>query len=167
MISGSEIGEEMDETPFVVVCKCPLELEFPDGSKATGLIAEALIEAYGKLKSLKVLDLGRMPVENGYEEISSLSIWDLHVLEDKGVDLAAYWYATGSYEGSGQLIARVDGRWHLHSMSHCSCYGPIEHFELRKGYETLEELLSHCSDELKKEVVPLAELIKAEQKKNG
>jgi len=43
----------------------------------------------------------------------------------KTADLILYYYVTGYYEGSGALLCRMNKEWFIHSLSHCSCYGPL------------------------------------------
>ncbi len=56
-----------------------------------------------------------------------------------GADIVVYWYGAGSYEGSGQLVARKDGLWFYESLSHCSCYGPPENFKFKNGRGLIED----------------------------
>ncbi len=38
-----------------------------------------------------------------------------------------YWYALGDYEGAGEATLTLDdGRTATFSLSHCSCYGPLD-----------------------------------------
>jgi hypothetical protein len=75
-----------------------------------------------------------------------------------------YWYVTGSYEGSGELIAVKNGKWYMKCLSHCSCYGPMENFasdisDYNKN--SLDELLASGTDDWKKGYAPLVELAKS------
>jgi hypothetical protein len=40
-----------------------------------------------------------------------------------------YWYAYGSYEGSGMALVRVEQGYLLYGLGHCSCYGPWESWD--------------------------------------
>lgn len=85
-----------------------------------------------------------------------------------GAELFVYWYEQGSYEGSGNAILKCEGKYHLFSLSHCSCYGPTEDIDENAvatgGYETLDQLLAACSAEYRaKEIQCLAELIRKEE----
>lgn len=68
-----------------------------------------------------------------------------------GCDVAAYWYVSGSYEGSGHIVYRVNGKWNHHNCGHCSCYGPLESIDNEGREETLDELAQNCSDGLLEE----------------
>ncbi len=59
------------------------------------------------------------------EEISQYEIDHL----PKAIDVFIYSYAYGCYEGSGNALFRMQGLWYLHSMGHCSCYGPMENID--------------------------------------
>lgn len=76
-------------------------------------------------------------------------------LQAMGVDEVYYWYISGSYEGTGYLIARKGEQWFEHSMSHCSCYGPICHFEMKTPYSSPREILEKASQGYRDEVEPL------------
>jgi len=94
-------------------------------------------------------------IDYTYGDICSFSDYDLeHV---SGFDEVYYWYAQGSYEGMGQFIGRMKGKWYMHSCGHCSCYGPLEHIELGESnaYDSLNELEKACSKGLMDEVSPL------------
>jgi len=109
---------------------------------------------------MKIFKIDKMPVENSYEEISEFSQYDLEDVYKTNAEAGFYWYASGSYEGSGQLLILKDGKWYLHSCSHCSCYGPVEHLELTKPMSSLDEIKSKCSEDLWKEIECLVNLAK-------
>lgn len=69
-----------------------------------------------------------------------LDEYDRNNLEAMGVETAWYWYSTGSYEGCGNMVARLtDGTWAFKDLGHCSCYGPTDdNFDAKAP--TLEEL---------------------------
>lgn len=72
-----------------------------------------------------------------------------------------YWYATAPYEGAGNIIINTeDGLWHHHDCGHCSCYGPLCRLNLTNGEESLDALLSKCSEDLQKELSSIIEAIK-------
>ena len=60
------------------------------------------------------------PKENDYSDPSELGEYDLERLERAGVEEIWYWYTYGSYEGSGELLARKGNEWDFHNLSHCS-----------------------------------------------
>ena len=78
----------------------------------------------------KIHNLNKFPkgMTNSYCDISSLDTeYDIKAINDLGVDEVWYWYASGSYEGQGQILMRKDDKYDIHDMGHCSCYGPLEH----------------------------------------
>lgn len=78
---------------------------------------------------------------NGKIDISLYGDWaELYDsdLENIAADEIWYWYSTAWYEGSGHLIARVGDRYFHHDMSHCSCFGPLDHVD--NSPEPLDEL---------------------------
>ena len=98
----------------------------------------------------------------GYK-IEELGSGELDELHRHRAEAAFYWYGGGIYEGSGELIFLREGEWHLCSISHCSCYRPDERIRdyTGKGYASFDELLAACTNEYKKQVNPLIELIKS------
>lgn len=78
---------------------------------------------------------------------TELDVYDLKNIP-KEVEWIRYWYAQGSYDGSGMMILKTKDGFYLHDMSHCSCYGPLEHLELTRPYSTIEDLINNCSEEL-------------------
>lgn len=96
------------------------------------------------------------------EEFSN---YDLEDLRKTGAQVAFYWYVSGSYEGSGQLLLFKDGRWYLHDCGHCSCYGPTEDIKTDDPIDTLDGVQARCSKELWPLVEPLVKL--AESKGYG
>ena len=83
-----------------------------------------------------------------------------------GISKIYYWYATGSYEGSGKMLCKKGKIWYMHDMGHCSCYTGIEYLDLspNKGYSSLKELKSKCTDELFKQIEPLFNKAKKDQR---
>ena len=67
----------------------------------------------------------------GYcSDYSKLDGYDARGLDGHGVVEVWYSYRVAPYAGAGELIAmNTNGDFTLHDMSHCSCYGPTEHFE--------------------------------------
>jgi hypothetical protein len=51
---------------------------------------------------------------------------DIDNLIRLGVEEIWYWYQSGSYEGSGQLLMRIGNKYALEDLGHCSCNGPTE-----------------------------------------
>lgn len=81
--------------------------------------------------------------------------------EELDVEAAFYWYVSGIYDGSGEIIMLKDDLWYLCSLGHCSCYGPDEHMNLEgTAYKNFDQLLEACSNEYRQIVNPLIQLIK-------
>lgn len=97
-----------------------------------------------------------------YYDAMELSEYEHHQLDRAGVAEAWYTYGYGSYEGGGHMIAKnTEGRWAYFDMGHCSCYGPTEDItETAFTSDTLEELVSRMSDELRAQVAHLIEEVK-------
>jgi hypothetical protein len=115
----------------------------------------------------EIYDLGFIPhdLEYGGDHTVSVITSDqlLPILEEVKAEACFYWYSTGSYEGSGEMIILRDNEWHLLSISHCSCYGPTEKIAEKmqsQGFTTFTELEAACTNEYKKSVSPLITLIK-------
>ncbi len=102
-------------------------------------------------------------IPDGYSRLTSepFDEFDEERLREAGIDLAAYWYGSGSYEGAGNIIARKNGRWYHHDCGHCSCYGPTDVDFSGAGDKSLDTLLASCSLELKSDIEPLADLLRA------
>ena len=114
-----------------------------------------------ELKDIYRLDIAPISY-NGYD---TCDIDDdvLEVLERNEADAGFYWYGTGSYEGSGELIILKNNKWYLNSLSHCSCYGPLDHLndnEIKEGFNSLHELTEYCTDEYNTRIISLIQLIK-------
>ena len=105
------------------------------------------------------MDVFKAPMPNlkyPYCSESELDEYDLEGLYKANAQAAFYWYASGSYEGSGQLLVVKDGKWYLHDMGHCSCYGPIDHLNLSTPIsESLAGVREKCSSGCWCEVEPL------------
>lgn len=102
-------------------------------------------------------DLGKYPDGYTYQhgEISALDEWDANRLCESGAEEAWYWYAQGSYEGSGQILLRKGKQYDLHDMGHCSCYGPIEQWSPAWKSKTALVAQYKPNADLWKEVAPL------------
>jgi hypothetical protein len=82
----------------------------------------------------------------------SLSKGELAAFRETGADALIYWYVRGANEGSGNALFRKDGKWHLYSLGHNSCYGPTEHLKISGPGEDLRDLKKRCSEGYKQEV---------------
>lgn len=86
--------------------------------------------------------------------LTGLDEYDEKELRSVGVDEAWFWYAQGSYEGSGQILMRNGDQFATHDMGHCSCYKPIERLSpkwepletLRARYEVNKELWTDVAE---------------------
>jgi len=90
---------------------------------------------------MKIYDVGPDKLEDydlnwvgGYKED--------HQQGDGGYEWVVYWYENEYYEGYGQAVAlRKDGLVEVKDLSHCSCYGPMEHWATEASTISVEELL--------------------------
>ena len=99
------------------------------------------------------MKIHRLGLPEGYkfnygEEADELSEYDIRDLKSLGLDEIFYWYTSGSYEGSGWLIARIGDLYGLFDISHCSCYGPVECVEVSDITKSLADLGSNLSAEV-------------------
>jgi hypothetical protein len=85
-----------------------------------------------------------------YGELEALSDYELKYIESLGIDEVWYWYASGSYEGCGQILMRKGDLYDTHDAGHCSCYGPTDRISFNG--RPLDDLIKALSDDLKKEV---------------
>jgi hypothetical protein len=93
------------------------------------------------------------PVDTSwYGKLATLDEYDAEELSQKGIVEAWYWYATGSYEGSGHLIGKDSGgEWAHMDMGHCSCYGPCDGRAGVARYPTIEAMQAAMSADLRAE----------------
>lgn len=105
---------------------------------------------------MKINNVNKFPdKEYDYYDLSGFSKYDIKNIP-KEVEEIWYWYGVGSYEGAGELIARLDnGLYMHHSCGHCSCFGPTEDICIPETRKTLKELVDSMSDELKENVKPI------------
>jgi hypothetical protein len=102
----------------------------------------------------KPMILKRLASIDGYTggdwEPQDFDSYDIAKLAELGVDAAVYWYSHGCYEGSGELLMRINGAWHHRDCGHCSCYGPLgdEGLALGEG-RTLVEIWESFTTEMK------------------
>lgn len=119
-----------------------------------------------KVITMKTYNYNKFPKNYTYRygEISSLEDYEISKLKEMGISKIYYWYASGDYEGSGNLLCKKGKLWYLHDMSHCSCYGPLEHLDLssNKGYSSLKKIKSKCTKELFEQIEPLFNKAKKE-----
>lgn len=115
-------------------------------------------------RKIIIHNYGKFPegYEYTYGDITKLDKWDIEYLQKLGIEEAWYWYATGSYEGSGQVLMRKGDEFDVHDMGHCSCYGPLEHASFTGAYSSLKEIQQKCSPEAYKEIAPLVDMAKSQ-----
>ena len=92
-----------------------------------------------------------------YGEPTELDDFNFDNLRLVEVDTAWYWYTCSGYEGSGQLLMRRDGRFHLHDMGHCSCNGPTD-ITIGKGFASLDGVRRSATDDLLEDIEPLLKM---------
>jgi hypothetical protein len=97
------------------------------------------------------------------DDYCPFSDYEIEDLGKLNLDHAWYWYAYGSYEGDGAILMLKDGKWNWDSLGHCSCYGPTDNLAFNPSYDSLDDLLSHCSDYAKEDLALLVEAAKAHQ----
>lgn len=73
------------------------------------------------------------------------------------VDWAVVNYETGSYDGSGDMIVKKDGKFFLFSCGHCSCNGPTDGMNFNSGYAGLEEIKT--SKDYEEDLKPIFDFI--------
>lgn len=60
----------------------------------------------------------------GPDELAS---YEFDYIDQSKYEWFIYWYIVGDYEGGGEAVAlRNDGKLQAGSLSHCSCYGPLD-----------------------------------------
>ena len=112
---------------------------------------------------MKTYRVDEIPLNFNFDFTSmELDAYELSKIEEVGAEVVFYWYAYGHYEGAGQIIFKIGNKWYLYDASHCSCYGPTDHIEesIEEGYASLDEILTHCSNAYKEEIMPLIRLAK-------
>ena len=79
-------------------------------------------------KHLKVHNVKEYPKTETYlsNELTGLDDYSLDKLVLLGIDECWYWYATGSYEGSGKILMRKGDLYDFTDIGHCSCNGPTD-----------------------------------------
>lgn len=78
----------------------------------------------------------------------------------KGVDFMLYYYNDDCYAGWGECILHKNGKWYIHGLSHCSCYGPLEDIDWDDGIKDLVDINGKITGTYLKEVLPLIDWIK-------
>jgi len=92
----------------------------------------------------------KLPVDG--EESQDLDEYELENIYKLNSDKVWYYYHTGWYDGSGQMIILKAGKYALYDMGHCSCYGPTDSLNrIEKWFDSLDELKNSCSKDYYKE----------------
>jgi hypothetical protein len=110
---------------------------------------------------MKLNHINKIPdgLDYSFSKLDALHNYDLEELYKHNFDEAWYWYASASYEGSGQMIIRKGNLYDIHNLGHCSCYAATDHIKFNG--RPLDELWDSLSEELKKESNDLFNAIKA------
>lgn len=103
----------------------------------------------------------------GYTSDAAFGEREARELKALGISEAWYWYGYYGYEGVGQMLILKDGKYYLHDMGHCSCYGPIENISFTDPFSSLEEIKVRCSTELYGYVKALVEMAEADSHQGG
>ncbi len=105
--------------------------------------------------STEIHNINKIPdgVSYSSSDLSEFEEYDLKNVYSENIDEIWYWYTTGSYEGSGQILMRKGDLYDTHDCGHCSCYGPCDRIKF-KG-KTKEQLLSSFSEEYKRDCLDL------------
>lgn len=92
---------------------------------------------------------------NSKNSTDYLDRYEMAKLFEHDIDEIWYNYEAGGYEGSGQMIARKGDLYTHHDLSHCSCYGPLENFELENmEWDALVARLQANPEYYNKEIKP-------------
>lgn len=91
----------------------------PDGS-------EMYIASNDKMK-IRICQNGLIAVSTGEDSLDQSDFDRFANFEE-----IFYHYTSGSYEGSGALLAVNGNETVIHNMGHCSCYGPTDEFDSTK-----------------------------------
>lgn len=103
--------------------------------------------------------------ENGWKEYERKTPYGLDNIGSK-VSVVFYWYSGGSYCGSGQFLMKLkDGKWILHDGGHCSCNGPLDDIDYDATFESLDKVLSMCSQNYLGVVQPLIDMVREQDYK--
>lgn len=71
--------------------------------------------------------------------------YDERSLEDYDIQFAIYYYENYGYEGNGMCIGFKEGMWYSCGMSHCSCNGPLDDFNLEHPKSKLKDVFKQFS----------------------
>lgn len=110
----------------------------------------------------QTVDIIKIKMTEGDYSDSDLS--DSLMAYNHVLSVVAYSYGTGDYCGYGHAIFQTkDGKWDQIFMSHCSCNGPMEHFEgVRTGiYNSLDDLVAKFSTELNGQTKEMVDALKS------
>lgn len=76
--------------------------------------------------------------------VDDLNEYDWANIKQDDYQWIVYWYESGSYDGSGEMVALGnDGAIYYSNLGHCSCYGPLDG---GLGKTTIEEFFKDKDD---------------------
>lgn len=109
---------------------------------------------------MKINCLNRLPsnLNYSYVDFCKFDDYEFDILREAGFEEIWYWYGSGCYEGSGELIARKGNLYDIYDLGHCSCYGPVDDIGNFNGV-SLTELKDKMSKEYYEEVKELFDMI--------
>lgn len=76
--------------------------------------------------------------------VDELNEYDINDMDGESFDFIVYWYESGSYDGDGEAVGYIkeENILYVTSLSHCSCYGPMDG-GMKSGVKvTIDEFLS-------------------------
>lgn len=73
-----------------------------------------------------------------------------------------YWYTGGGWDGQGYMLLRSGDEYQIASLSHCSCYGPMDDIgSLQESqFKPFDSLFSNCTKDYLRDIQPLLDLAK-------
>jgi len=130
-----KVIEELEEAAYCPWC-------------GNALVLDAEIIIQDTFPEVKVTTACRTYWTNDSKEFDG---YDMEKLPIDSINWIAYWYVPEAYDGRGYcLMAFKNDTYTIWDCGHCSCYGPLEHFEYStcKPLYSLEEIESLCDKDL-------------------
>lgn len=106
------------------------------------------------------MDVYQCEAPEGFDyDKCELEDYELKSFRAAEIEAVYYWYGSGGYEGAGQALLLKDGKWAVHDMGHCSCYGPTDHFSAptEQWYDSLDSIPASGTEIWYADVRPLIE----------
>lgn len=76
-----------------------------------------------------------------------LSEYDMEDLQKHEFSECVYHYTIGAWEGHGvALLKEQDGSFLVVDLGHCSCHGPISHWNVEARFPDLDAVKKHAGD---------------------